>query len=208
MKHPKILFFNRKSDYYQVPDNLLLPKQSHSSKVAVVTRSNEISNADALVTKSQDIAIGVKTADCVPIMLYDTTSEIVGVIHAGWKGLINEVIENTIQSMIDNRADVRNIKVVIGPSIGPCCYPIFGDRKSLFEQKFKNNSDQIFVEKKGNINLDLQACSRIELQRLGVLSRNIDMSYFECTACNSYKFDSYFRDGKCGKQILSIISLE
>ncbi len=207
MKGPIFRFFHRKSDHSLIPVNLVLPSQSHSIEAAFVTSKEDNLKADALVTNSPNTSIGVKTADCMPIFLYDENSQIIAVAHAGWKGLINGIIENTIRTMIENGATIPNIKVVIGPSIGPCCYPIFGNRKNEFEKHFPHHVDRIFVERKEKAYLNLQECAKIISLEQGIEKVNIDLTHFECTSCNPEKFDSYFRDGICGRQLLSVISL-
>ena len=72
--------------------------QTHSNKVEVVSEENDSKkiNCDAMLTKSSKIALSVLTADCIPILIYEKNKEIVGCIHAGWKGAVNGIIENTL----------------------------------------------------------------------------------------------------------------
>ena len=79
-------------------DKLILMHQTHSNKVVEIKKNNYKKKvvADALITKMKGFALGVVTADCVPIILYDAKNEIVGCIHAGWKGAFLGVIKNTI----------------------------------------------------------------------------------------------------------------
>jgi len=80
-------------------NKLILMNQTHSNKVIVVTEDNiksKIFNSDALITNIKGIVLGVLTADCVPIILYDKKYKTIGCVHAGWKGVYNGIIENTI----------------------------------------------------------------------------------------------------------------
>ena len=75
--------------------------QTHSNKVILINNKNKYMNkfkSDAIVTKIKGIALGVVTADCVPIILFDTHNQIIGCIHAGWKGASSGIIENTIKT--------------------------------------------------------------------------------------------------------------
>jgi len=79
-------------------NKLILMYQTHSSKVVQINKSN-IKNkiiADAIITKLKGVALGVVTADCIPIILYDVKNEIIGCVHAGWKGAYLEIIKKTI----------------------------------------------------------------------------------------------------------------
>ena len=82
-------------------NRLILMNQTHSNKVIELTKSNykKKIRADAIVTKMKGIAIGVLTADCVPIILYDDRNKIIGCIHAGWRGAYSDIIKNTINKI-------------------------------------------------------------------------------------------------------------
>ena len=100
-------------------DNLFLMNQTHSNKVVIIDESNkkiQRIDADALITKIKNIAISVLTADCVPILIYEKKENIVACIHAGWRGAINGIVENTLSQIIKMSKN-NNIYVVIGPYI-------------------------------------------------------------------------------------------
>ena len=84
-----------------VRTKLILMHQTHSNKVVEIKRYNcrKKINADAMITKMNNIAIGVLTADCVPIIIYDLRNEIIGCIHAGWKGAFSDIIKITIKKI-------------------------------------------------------------------------------------------------------------
>ncbi len=98
-------------------DKLILMHQSHSNKVVEVKKNNYKTKikADAMITKMKGIALGVVTADCVPIILYDVKNQIIGCIHAGWKGAYLNIIKNTIQKI-----KKMNSNNLIYASVGPC----------------------------------------------------------------------------------------
>ena len=98
-------------------DKLILMNQSHGNKVIEIKKNNykKKINSDAMITKVRGLAIGVVTADCVPVIIYDLKNEIVGCIHAGWKGAFLGIIKNTI-----NKIKKLNSNNKIFASIGPC----------------------------------------------------------------------------------------
>lgn len=118
-------------------NELVLMHQSHSNRVTHIksnNRNNKI-NSDAMITKIKRIALGVVTADCVPILLYDHANGVVGCIHAGWKGAYSGIVEKTIYKI--KKLNVKNeIYASVGPCIGKKNYEV--DNK--FFKKFINKS--------------------------------------------------------------------
>ncbi len=106
-------------------DRLLLMYQKHSNKVIEINKYNFKKRiiADAMITKMKGIALGVVTADCVPIILYDLRNEIIGCIHAGWKGAYKNILKNTIMKMKKLNPN-NNIHASIGPCIGKKNYEV------------------------------------------------------------------------------------
>ena len=125
--------------------------QTHSNKVIIINNKNKNSskfNSDAIITKINGIALGVVTADCVPIILFDSQNQIVGVMHAGWKGAYSGIIENTIKKF--KKLNSKNkIYAAIGPCIGSKSYEVKSDfYKKLMSRSKKNNI--YFIKKKNN----------------------------------------------------------
>ena len=117
--------------------NLILMNQTHSNKVVEINKHNyrKKINADAMITQIKDLAIGVVTADCVPIIIYDIENEVIGCVHAGWKGAISGVIDNTIKKI--KRLNFKSkIYACVGPCIGKKSYEV--DIK--FYKKFVSKS--------------------------------------------------------------------
>tara|TARA_Y100000768_G_scaffold281105_1_gene216049 strand:- start:2562 stop:3314 length:753 start_codon:yes stop_codon:yes gene_type:complete len=121
-------------------NNLILMHQTHSNKVIEIVKKNykKKIKADAIITKMKGIALGVVTADCVPIILYDVRNEIIGCIHAGWKGAFSDIIRNTVKKikMINSN---NKIYAGIGPCIGKKSYEVDLDfYKKFIKKSFKN----------------------------------------------------------------------
>ena len=120
-------------------NKLILMHQTHSNKVAVVKKENLNKNiiAVAMLTKIKGIALGVLTADCVPIILYDANNKIIGCIHAGWKGAFSDIIKKTINKIKKINSN-NKIFACIGPCIGKKSYEV----DLIFYRKFINKSHQ------------------------------------------------------------------
>ena len=120
--------------------NLILMYQTHSNKVLEIKKNNckKRINADAMITKVKGLALGVVTADCVPILLYDKKSKFIGCIHAGWKGAISNIIKNTI-SKINKIEPKSKISASIGPCIGKKNYEEHNDFFHKFILKSPKN---------------------------------------------------------------------
>jgi len=121
-----------------VPKNsLILMRQTHSNKVVEIKKNNykKKIKADAMITKMKGIALGVVTADCVPIILYDVRNQIIGCVHAGWRGAYLDIVKNTIIKI-----KKMNSNNLIYACVGPCIGQINYEVDLVF---FKNNDNKI-----------------------------------------------------------------
>ncbi len=121
-------------------NRLLLMYQTHSNKVIIVDKKNlkKVIKSDAMITKVRGIALGVVTADCVPILIYDNKNDIVGCIHAGWKGAFSNIIKNTINK-IRKLNSGNKIYASIGPCIGKKNYEVDINFFNKFVSKSQKN---------------------------------------------------------------------
>ncbi|MBD1147018.1 peptidoglycan editing factor PgeF [Pelagibacterales bacterium SAG-MED28] len=121
-------------------DKLILMHQTHSNKVVEIKKNNYKKKviADAMITKMKGFALGVVTADCVPIILYDEKNQIIGCIHAGWKGTLLGVIKNTV-SKIKKISSSNKIYACVGPCIGKKSYEVDKNFYKMFIAKSRNN---------------------------------------------------------------------
>lgn len=104
---------------------IVMAHQSHSNKCIILNKAaDNIGNADGLVTKSSELVLGITTADCIPLIFFDNQNGIIGICHAGWKGLSNGIIENTIEKMIKTGSSNQYINVIIGPCIRKFSYEV------------------------------------------------------------------------------------
>ncbi len=188
---------------------LLLMHQTHSNKVIIINKKNENLrkfNSDALITKLKGISLGVLTADCVPIILYDLNNKIIGCVHAGWKGASSGIIENTIKKF--KKVNLNNkIIASIGPCIGKDSYEVDVDFYKKFLSKSKKNT-KYFIKKNNFKKLfNLRKYVTDKLLKLNVKVDHVNYDTFK----EKSKFFSYRRSQKLGEndygRCISIISL-
>ena len=128
---------------------LSLMYQTHSNKVIIINKKNKNLkkfNSDALITKLKGISLGVVTADCVPVILYDLNNKIIGCIHAGWKGAFSGIIENTIKKFKKVNSNNR-IFASMGPCIGKKSYEVDINFYKKFLFKSKKNTRYFYKKK-------------------------------------------------------------
>lgn len=133
-------------DYFDL-SNLVFMDQTHSNVVKIVDSNcvqDFIFKADGLVTKAQNLGLAVMTADCLPLLLCDEQTKVVGAIHCGWKGILNGIIENAILQMEMLGAKRSQIKAYLGPAIGAKSFEVGEEVKDYFTQDL-SKSAQAFV---------------------------------------------------------------
>lgn len=161
-------------------------EQVHGSDVGVVSKiASDLAGKDALITDEPGLALAVYSADCVPILLADPSAKRIGVIHAGWRGLVSGVIENASKALGAN----QGVCAIIGPSIGPCCFEA-GDE--VLESASSALGEEVVRDRR----VDLWQGSMIALRRAGIT--RIGLAAL-CTKCEPHRFFSH-RAGSAGRQ--------
>ncbi len=193
------------SEKLLIKDNdIVIPYQTHESKVLVIDASfsnlseqakiKQLDGIDALVTNQRGICIGVTTADCVPVFVYDPIKQIIGIAHAGWKGTCKRIVQKTIQVMINEFECLPSeINAVIGPSISPEIYKVGEELITAFTESGLQ-TERIFQQKNEDLFLDLWQANKKQLLDSGVKEGNIEVSGI-CTYKNSTLCFSARRDG-------------
>lgn len=188
------------------PSELITLRQIHSANLVLVKegqRPNEETPADGLLTKMPGAVLGIRTADCIPVFLWDPEHRAVGLVHAGWRGLYYGINQKAVQAFRQNfLARPKNIQVALGPSIRKCCYETGPEFRDFFPKFFdkapEEGSDKVFV--------DLVAALKSELTAEGIDPEHIhDCGY--CTACRNDAFFSYRKEKETPERILSVIAL-
>ena len=196
-KKVKIIFSNEQIDNIKNGKLEASMQQTHSKNVKMVDKKNLFNeNTDGIFTINKDICLKVKTADCLPIFFYNESPFILGVVHAGWKGLKRGIIENAYKVIKMSIKDAASIQVLIGPSISQKNYEVQDEFIDYFENKFiASKNDKFF--------LDLKAVAKSQLMDLGIT--NVSDTAI-CTFENEY-YHSYRRD-KTSKRLRGWIYYE
>ena len=160
-------------------NNLILMNQTHSNKVVEIKKNNyrKKINSDAIVTKVKGLALGVVTADCVPVIIYDLKNQIVGCIHAGWRGAASGIIKNTINK-IKKLNSKNKIFATIGPCIGKNSYEVDLDFYKNFISKSKQNNKYFFKKNKNKKLFNLREFVADKLKELKVTVDHVDHDTF------------------------------
>ncbi len=185
--------------YRTTKDRIYLPIQKHTDKVMVIGSSLEPVIADAVITKQKGLFIGVQVADCVPILLCDPEKQVVGAVHAGWRGTAQAILKKTIQTFCERFfSNPADILVAIGPSIRQCCYEVDGE--VIRAVSLATGNGDFYVTSGEKFHLDLAAANQFQALTMGVAEGNVWISD-DCTFCNPEKFFSYrFGKGSAGRQ--------
>lgn len=172
------------------PGQFVGAEQVHGNGIAQVDQLQpEVHAVDGLVTGKSGLVLGVKTADCVPLLLADPDAHIVAAVHAGWRGTIAEIAMKAVDAMVAQGAKPGAIRVSIGPHIGVCCYSVSADRAARFIEYFGDQSG-IVTKTSDTWHLDLGKANAYMLTKTGVHPENIEVNEL-CTSCQSDKFYSY-----------------
>ena len=193
-------------------DEVFLARQIHGDRVYalddVSISADELAaiEADAIVTRLTGKPIGILTADCIPIIVYDTRLHVVGTIHAGRKGTAENILSKTIRVLRDAYGSrPENILMGMGPGIGGCCYEVDDPCIEPFRQKHKEWASFVKPSSGDKYQLDLFRANEEDGLGAGILRKNIFRSG-ECTSCLNESFFSYRREGKTGR-ILTLAML-
>jgi polyphenol oxidase len=186
--------------------------QVHGSDVRIVSEATEAQNhdvyCDALTTDAAGILLGVKTADCVPVLLGDERRGVCAAVHAGWRGTLAEIVRSALETMsTEFGTEARDVRAAIGPAARSCCYEVGPEVIDAFRAKFAY-ADALFTPTREHHALaDIQLANRELLLAAGVGDSRIHTLPL-CTICRPELFFSYRRDkklyGRTGR-LLSVI---
>jgi hypothetical protein len=170
--------------------------QNHGNKVVCFNNQKDVKNkiiGDAIITTLKNVGISVLTADCVPILFYNPKKKIVGCVHAGWKGALNRIIENTVDKFLELNSNTRDLVAAIGPCINHHYYEVGHDFYKKFVDQNKNNQQFFIVLNDKKYLFNIRSFINAKLIRLGI--NNIDHIEMD-TFSNKENFFSYRRSKK------------
>jgi hypothetical protein len=193
-------------------EHLIFPKQTHTGTVKVISadffdrdeteKKLFLNETDAVITNLRNVCVAIKTADCVPVLVYDSVKQVVAAIHAGWRGTAQGIVQNTINQMIavfgSNPSDLW---AGIGPSISPQVYEVGVEVWSQFPPEFYQPTNPFKNEKRL---LDLWKANHHQLTSSGIPENQIDVARI-CSLSNPEMFFSARRVGaKTGRMATGI----
>ncbi len=213
---------------------LVTLRQFHSDVIHVAAAPGaEAPKADALITNTPGLLLGVQTADCVPILLADTRRHVVAAIHAGWRGTLARIAVKTLGQMKMNfGTQPRDVVAALGPAIGGCCYEVGPEVAQAFASQFPAAADWFdgpfeqlahgeeplwlpwltmmppgHVPPPPRVQLDVRASNRWQLIDAGVPEKQISVSDL-CTGCRTDLLFSYRREGAKTGRLMAVIGVK
>ena len=202
----------------QLPCAVVQPHQIHSTVVVHVDRAGltreDLEGVDALVTDTPGVAIGVRTADCIPVLMYDPVHRAIGAVHSGWRGTVSMISKKTVMEMCRLFGTCpEDIIAVIGPGIGYDSFQV-GEEVALTFKESGFPIEKIWsfrgARKEGSMegghHIDLKECVRFSLEECGVPQKNITVS--DIDTYTDLHFYSARREGiSCGRNINAIMMI-
>jgi len=196
------------------PFPILSLRQVHGDRVVLFDPARETieqiwqTEGDAIITRAAGFALGVFTADCLPILLYDPVRQAIGLVHAGWKGTAQGVIRKAVEKMVEGYGSrSANLLAALGPCIGPCCYEVDLPVKEAFISGEIPWEGVAIPRGDGKWLLDLQEANLFQMHKAGLLKENINILPM-CTFCRGETFYSYRNADKTGGRQLNFIALK
>ena len=187
-------FGTRLSSEWPSKDRLAWVKQIHSDRVLLADQAGALGEGDALISNTPGVTLSVRTADCLPILMADPLNRAVAAVHAGWRGVVQEIVPKTIAEMQRRFGTLpQNLVIAIGPGIGPCCFEVGSEVAVQFGLT-------------GRVKIDLIETILRQLRRNGGTMGQVATAN-ECTKCHPELYESYRRDKDSAGRMISAITL-
>lgn len=178
-------------------DRLVMPHQVHDCVVRRIDgpQQETIEGVDAVMTNVERLCIGVSTADCIPILLYDPVHRAVSAVHAGWRGTVLRIAQKAVEAMHDAYGtEAADLQAVVGPGISLDSFEVGDEVYEQFETA--GFEMQAISRRDAKWHIDLPACNRIQLQETGVREEHIQMTGI----CTYQQYERYFSARRLGIQ--------
>ena len=187
--------------HYNLPSAPVWINQTHSKKSVDADSISSIVNADASYSRKLGTVCGVLTADCLPVFICNKEGTAIGIAHAGWRGLVDGIIESLIESF---DCDTEDLIVHLGPAISQLSFEVGSEVKSQYLSKNKN-FENCFTNLNNKYYLDLYEAARVVLKSFGV---SLISGGDRCTYKESGQYFSYRRDGESSGRMAHLIWME
>ena len=183
------------ADGFEIPlEDLIIPEQTHSDNIGIVTTPDKFNDTDALVTDKKDFVLALNFADCVPLIFYDEVKKVVAVAHAGWRGTAQKIAKKTVLKMKEEfNSDTKDIIALIGPAIGKCCYEVSSEVMQELVNTIPESEKELVYDKMSDekAKVDLKLINKFQILATGV--SKIDLCE-DCTSCKNELFFSYRKE--------------
>jgi hypothetical protein len=190
------------------PPDLRRPKQVHGAAVvdAGACAEGAMPEADAVVSRLPGAAVGVVTADCLPVLMATAAGDAVAAVHAGWRGLAQGVLPAAVAALRETAGGSPRMIAAIGPYIGACCYEVDAPVLDALGARFGAAlAGATRPARAGRALLDLGQLAREALVAAGVAPRDVGALAGVCTRCDAGRFHSYRRDGPRAGRLVHFI---
>jgi polyphenol oxidase len=187
-------FGTRSSANWPNTTGLATSKQIHSDRVLLVESAGPQGEGDALISNLRGVGLAIRTADCLPILIADPRNRAVAAVHAGWRGVVSEIVPKAVEAMRRQfGSKPGDLVVAIGPGIGLCCFEVGPEVSVQFGLS-------------GRTKVDLVETTCRQLRRIGVKMGQIN-SVGLCSYCDPELFQSYRRDREAAGRMTAMIGL-
>ena len=187
--------------------DLLFLHQIHSSEGAFISLHNRgtilpfKTQGDFLCTQQRSLALGVMTADCLPIAIYDTKQHAIAVVHAGWRGSFKGIARNAAQAILEKtKSAPDHLRVYFGPAANVCCYEVSHD----FADGMPAYAQETIVASEKKYFFNLVEWNRLQLMHMGVQAQAIDLTYNYCTMHSPAYFSHRADAQRAGRQMFVV----
>jgi YfiH family protein len=192
-------------------DRVVTADQVHGENIVRVDDLNfrdvPTMHADALITDVPGIAVGVETADCVPVLLFDPVKPAVAAVHAGWKSTVKKIVQKAVHRMHEEfGSEPARMIAAIGPAIGPECYEVDERVMERVRESFSFWREVSTPRGTDHWSLDLVKANKLELLQIGLAEQHVHTLGL-CTSCRRDLFYSFRAEGKTGR-MLSVIMIK
>jgi YfiH family protein len=197
----------------------------------MVSDGRALLRGDGMFTSRPGLLLGIQTADCIPVLIFDPKKRVIASFHAGWRGTLARIVERGVGALrLTYNSRPADLRAAIGPGIGPCCYAVSEDLRTQFDSQFSYAADlfcevfdsdpirdkypMLFLTQRApghsstgpQIHLDLWEANRRQLLAAGLRKSNVTVMA-SCTSCQPQRFFSHRRDHGFTGRMLNVIGI-
>jgi hypothetical protein len=178
-----------------------LMRQVHDARIRVIEKGGMYADTDCLLTAEPGVLLGIRVADCVPVLLHNPRTGVVGAAHCGWRPIVTGILERTVETMRREwNFDPGDLYAALGPSAGACCYEVGPEVAERFApSSIESRGGRLYADLRGEIMRRLRAA--------GVSGRRIE-SFPHCTICTESSYFSHRRDGDRSGRMMGYIMIK